>query len=169
VGPILPVIGTRTVSELTLLTVTNTATESNIHSTLGYALVSSPSGMTISANGIITWTPPDPSTNLVTTVVTSSDSYDSSRPRLSATNSFLVQVVPLPELDIALVAGQPHLTWGAVPGWRYQVWHKEALAKASWVSVGATLTASGDTLEFTDSTTSETDADFYRVQVLGPP
>ena len=39
------------------MTVTNTATESNIHSTLGYALVNPPAGMGIDANGVITWTP----------------------------------------------------------------------------------------------------------------
>ena len=57
VAPVLPVIGTQTVNELTLLTVTNTATESNIHSTVGYVLVNPPAGMSIDANGIITWTP----------------------------------------------------------------------------------------------------------------
>jgi hypothetical protein len=172
VAPVLPAIGAQTVSELTLLTVTNTATESNIHSTLGYALVNPPAGMTISAGGIITWTPQrnqSPSTNLVTTIVTNSNPYDLANPHLSATNSFLVQVAPLPELDIALVDGQPHLTWSTVPGWRYQVWYMEALANTSWVSVGGALTASGETLEFTDSTTSGTHARFYRVQVLGPP
>ena len=38
VAPALPVIPSQTVNELTLLTVTNTATNSNIHSTIaGYA------------------------------------------------------------------------------------------------------------------------------------
>ena len=37
-APALPVIPTQTVNELTLLTVTNTATNANIHSTIaGYA------------------------------------------------------------------------------------------------------------------------------------
>ena len=172
VAPVLSVVGAQTVNELTLLTVTNTATESNIHSTLGYTLVNPPAGLTISAGGIITWTPQQsqsPSTNLVTTIATNSNPYDLANPHLSATNSFLVLVAPLTDLDIALVDGQPHLTWNVVPGWRYQVWYMEALANTSWVSVGGALTASGDTLEFTDSTTSGTYARFYRVQVLGPP
>ena len=56
--PSLPTIATQIVNELTLLTVTNTATNANIHSTItGYTLVSPPSNMVISASGIITWTP----------------------------------------------------------------------------------------------------------------
>ncbi len=174
VPPMLPIVSTQAVNELTLLTVTNTATESNIHSTLGYALVNPPAGMTISANGIITWTPQQnqsPSTNLVTTVVTNSNPYDPANPHLSATNSFtvIVKEVNAPQLEIVLVSGLPQLTWSAVPGWRYQVWCKEALANASWMSAGGVLTASGQTLEFTDSTTSGANARFYRVQALGPP
>ena len=70
----------QTVNELTLLTVTNTATEPNIHSTtLGYALVNPPAGAGIDANGVITWTPSQnqsPSTNTITTVVTNSNPFD---------------------------------------------------------------------------------------------
>jgi YD repeat-containing protein len=173
VAPVLPVIGAQTVNELTLLTVTNTASESNIHSTLGYALVNPPAGMAIDSNGVITWTPQQsqsPGSNLVTTVVTNSNPYDLVNPHLSATNTFtvIVKAVNTPELEIVLVGGQPQLTWSAVAGWRYQVWVKEALANASWTSVGGVLTASGDTLEFTDSTTSGANARFYRVQMLGP-
>jgi hypothetical protein len=173
VAPVLPVIPTQTVNELTLLTVTNTANESNMHSTVGYALVNPPAGMTIDSNGVITWTPQQsqsPSANLVTTVVTSSNPYDLVNPHLGATNAFtvIVKAVNAPELEIVLVAGQPQLTWSAVAGWRYQVWVKEALANTSWTSVGGALTASGDTLEFTDTTTSGTNARFYLVQMLGP-
>ena len=61
VPPSLPTIATQIVNELTLLTVTNSATNANIHSTItGYTLVSAPSNMVISASGIITWTPAQP-------------------------------------------------------------------------------------------------------------
>ena len=95
VAPVLPVILTQTVNELTLLTVTNTAFETNIHATLGYALVNPPAGATVDTNGIITWTPSQtqsPSTNTLTMVVTNTDSYDLVNPYLSATNSFTVIV-----------------------------------------------------------------------------
>jgi hypothetical protein len=95
VAPVMSVIPTQTVNELTLLTVTNTATESNIHSTLGYALVGPPAGMNIDANGVITWTPQQnqsPGTNLITTIVTNSNPYDLINPHVSATNKFTVIV-----------------------------------------------------------------------------
>ncbi len=95
VAPVLPVIPDQTVNELTLLTVTNTAFETNIHATLGYALVNPPAGAAIDANGIITWTPSQtqsPSTNTITTVVTNTNPYDLVNPYLSATNSFTVIV-----------------------------------------------------------------------------
>ena len=95
-APVLPVQPDRSVNELTTLTVTNTATEPNIHSvTIGYGLISAPAGAAIDANGIITWTPTElqsPSTNVITTVVTNSNPYDAINPQLTATNSFTVIV-----------------------------------------------------------------------------
>lgn len=94
--PVLPVIPAQTVNELALLTVTNTATEGNIHSTTtGYGLVNAPAGVSINASGIITWSPTQtqsPSTNTITTVVTNSNPYDVSNPQLTATNTFTVIV-----------------------------------------------------------------------------
>jgi plastocyanin len=96
VAPALPTVSTQVVNELTLLTVTNTATNSNIHSTItGYALVSPPAGMVISAGGVITWTPAQSqshSTNTITTIVTNSNPYDLVNPQLTATNIFMVVV-----------------------------------------------------------------------------
>src|SRR5689334_11348658 len=58
VAPALPTIAPQTVNELTLLTVTNAATETNINSTTtGYTLVSPLLGMNIDSNGMFTWTP----------------------------------------------------------------------------------------------------------------
>jgi hypothetical protein len=97
VAPVLPNIAAQTVTELTLLTVTNTATEANIHSTLAYTLVNPPSGASISPSGIITWTPTDAqknTTNTLTTIVTNSNPFDLVNPQLSATNSFMVIVKP---------------------------------------------------------------------------
>jgi uncharacterized repeat protein (TIGR01451 family) len=97
-APALPTILTQMVNEQTLLTVTNTATNSNIHAgILGYGLVNSPTNMFISTNGIITWTPirnQSPSTNKITTVVTNSDPFDLVNTQLTATNNFTVIVIP---------------------------------------------------------------------------
>jgi Putative Ig domain len=96
IAPVLPVIPTQSVNELTLLTVTNTATNFNIHSTnSGYTLINPPAGMTISVGGVITWTPSQaqsPGTNTITTVVTNTNSFDAINPHLTATNSFSVVV-----------------------------------------------------------------------------
>ena len=90
-APILPVQATLTINELTLLTVTNTASDADVPvDGLTYRLVTSPSGASISGSGVITWTPTEaqgPSTNIITTVVT-----DNGTPPLSATNSFTVVV-----------------------------------------------------------------------------
>jgi subtilisin-like proprotein convertase family protein len=96
------------INELTTLTVTNTATDTNAGVTLTYTLTmaidtnamiangwplnyatTTPSPV-ISANGIITWTPSEaqgPGVYIITTIVT-----DNSVPPLSATNSFTVTV-----------------------------------------------------------------------------
>ena len=98
-APVLGVVPNQVVNALATLTVTNAATEPNIQSvTAGYSLVAAPSGMSITAAGVITWTPPQsqsPSTNVVTTVVANSNPYDPVNPQLSATNSFTV-IVPAP-------------------------------------------------------------------------
>jgi len=90
-APVLPVQADRTLTELTALVVTNTAIDADIPTNaLAYTLLAAPAGATISASGVITWTPSEaqgPSTNLMTTVVT-----DDGTPPLSATNSFTVFV-----------------------------------------------------------------------------
>src|SRR5207248_10018484 len=57
-APVLSAQSDRTIAELTLLIVTNTATDSDIPSNvLSYALVNPPSAAAIDTNGIITWAP----------------------------------------------------------------------------------------------------------------
>src|SRR5208283_5598233 len=130
VAPVLSVIPDQTVNELTLLTVTNTASETNIHATLGYTLVNPPAGAAIDANGIITWTPSQnqsPGTNTLTTVVTNTDPYDLVNPHLSATNSFMVivnamGVVPPPVIQsISVSNGIVTITWSAVTNQNYML------------------------------------------------
>jgi hypothetical protein len=88
-----------TVVEGSLLTVTNHATDSDRPANvLSYQLLEAPSGAAIDTNGVITWTPGQgPGTNTMTTVVT-----DNGEPPLSATNSFVVVVMPAPVPPVAL-------------------------------------------------------------------
>ena len=95
-APALPAQNGTNVNELATLVITNTAGEPNIHSTtVGYGLISPPAGATIDTNGVITWTPTQnqsPGTNVLITVVTNGNPYDSVNPQLTATNSFIVVV-----------------------------------------------------------------------------
>jgi len=89
--PTLPAQTNRTIAELSTLTVTNTATDTDIPTnSLSYSLLVAPITATISANGVITWTPGEadgPSTNTFTTRV-----VDDGVPVKSATNTFSVIV-----------------------------------------------------------------------------
>jgi hypothetical protein len=107
VAPAFSTISSQSVNELALLTVTNAATESNIHATItGYGLIGPPVGMSINpATGVITWTPSQtqsPSTNTILTVVTNLDSLDLIHPVLTATNSITLVVK---EVNVAPVLG----------------------------------------------------------------
>ena len=87
-SPVLPVQTNRTIAELSLLTVTNTATDGDLPAnTLSYQLLVAPVGINISGSGVISWTPNEaagPGTNTVTTVVTDGTA--------SVTNTFQVIV-----------------------------------------------------------------------------
>src|SRR5205823_7907095 len=70
--PVLTGQTNRTINELTTLTVTNAATDGDLPANvLTYQLVSPPTGASISASGVISWTPSEaqgPSTNTFTTI-----------------------------------------------------------------------------------------------------
>src|SRR5207244_3718457 len=87
-APVLTVPIDQTVTELSTLTVTNTASDADLPAnTLTFGLVSAPTGVNLNpSTGVLTWTPTEaqgPSTNLITVRVT-----DTGVPPLSATNSF---------------------------------------------------------------------------------
>jgi hypothetical protein len=126
--PVLGVIPTQTITLLQLFKITNAATEPNIHSTnAGYGLLLPPLGMTINSSGVISWTPAanqSLTTNTIMTVVTNSNPFDLVNPHLTATNSFLVIVLPSTSattLTSGLNGGKLTLTWPADhTGWKLQ-------------------------------------------------
>src|SRR5437667_6868748 len=90
--PMLTVPADQTVTELSTLTITNTASDADLPAnTLTFSLVSAPGGVTLDpSSGVLTWTPTEaqgPSTNLITVRVT-----DNGAPQLSDTKSFTVVV-----------------------------------------------------------------------------
>jgi len=91
-GPALPAQLDRTITELTTLVVTNTATDADLPANaLTYTLLAAPAGAAISSAGVINWTPNEsqgPSTNSFVTRVA-----DNGSPQLNATNSFHVVVL----------------------------------------------------------------------------
>jgi hypothetical protein len=107
VAPVLTVPANTNINELATLTVTNTATDSDIPvNPLTFSLVSPLSGMAINAtNGVFTWTPTEaqgPSTNTITVVVTDTNIFAVNAKSLTATNSFIVVVN---EVNVAPVLG----------------------------------------------------------------
>ena len=110
VPPDWPVLGLQTVNDSSLLTVNDSAKETNIHASItGYALIKPPAGAKITSKGMVTWTPTPqqgPSTNLFVSVVTNSDPLALSNPIVLATNSFTVIVfapslVPIPNYSVS--------------------------------------------------------------------
>jgi 5,10-methenyltetrahydromethanopterin hydrogenase len=169
VAPVLPVIPDQTVNELSLLTVTNTAFETNIHAALGYTLVNPPAAAAIDANGIITWTPSQnqsPGTNTITTVVTNSNPYDLVNPHLSATNFFRVFLQAPPRQpvieSITLSTGMATLKWDVVVGRNYRLQYKDSLIDTNWNDLLPDVTATGLEATVTAPITGSTQR-FYRV------
>ncbi len=90
-APVLPFIPVQVITAGDTLTVTNTATDASTNAALVYYLTNSPAGAGISTNGIITWIT---TTNLAPTNVVITTFVTDTNANLSATNSFLVIVLP---------------------------------------------------------------------------
>ncbi|MCW5557132.1 MAG: PQQ-dependent sugar dehydrogenase [Verrucomicrobiae bacterium] len=95
IAPVLTAPGNRVVDELSTLSFNLQATDANSAlQTLTYSLVSGPSGLKVSAAGLLTWTPTEaqgPGVYTVTVRVT-----DSGTPALSDTRQFTVTVNDVP-------------------------------------------------------------------------
>ena len=163
----LPAQTNLTVNPLTLLVVTNTATDSDTNATLVYGLASAPAGAAISTNGIITWTPAlaqANSTNIFTTVVT-----DNGVPPASATNNFTVAVGPPPPLisSVTLTTnGLFQLQWSAPINYQFQMeWTTNLMPPIVWnyIPPGPPYLTSGTTnFTFLD-TNAPAQMKFYRL------
>lgn len=95
--PVLTVPVNQTQDELTLLSVSASATDPDLPvNTLTFSLVAPPAGMAIDpVSGLITWTPSEaqgPSTNVITVVVTDFNPDAVNEQHLSVTNTFTVIV-----------------------------------------------------------------------------
>jgi len=146
-------------------TLTLTASATDINSpplTLTFSLGSgAPPGAAINpSTGRFAWTPANaPSTNLVTIIVA-----DNGVPSLSATQSFLVTVLPPPLQSVSLSGNRFSLSWLALSNCPYQVEYKGSLTDANWTPLGPPLTGAGGPLSTSDSLTST--QRFYRLRVI---
>jgi subtilisin-like proprotein convertase family protein len=153
-----------------LLTVTNTATDSNTNLTLTYSLTSSPvTSAVIDTNGVITWTP-DPTNGggefKFTTVVT-----DNGVPSLRATNSFTVFVVPpFPSISsVSVTATNVTLRWTAPTNDLFQVeWTTSLTPVIVWTPFPGIITSTSGLFTFTD-TNAPLAMKFYRLDWLPLP
>ena len=160
----------RTINVLTTLTVTNTATDSDLPANaLVYSLLDPPAGASIDSAGIITWTPSilqAGTTNLITTIVA-----DNGSPSLTATNSFTVVVgvldAPPPVIESVLIEnGHAVVRWTAVFGRSYVLQFVDSLEVTNWTVVLPPVIATGSTASATN-TLNGAQQRFYRVQL--PP
>jgi hypothetical protein len=164
-GPTLRSLPDVAVNALTLLVVTNTATDNDIPAmSLNYMLLNPPDGAVISTNGVIIWTPSEaqsPSTNVITTVVSDGT--------LNATNSFTVTVNVSTNgfriISITTSNGVATITWISVPGNYYRLQYSDNLTSTNWTSVTPDVLATNETTTMTNVLGNSTQR-FYRVMLV---
>ena len=169
-APVLAALPGTNVNAGALLTFTANATDADLPAqTLSFSLTGPPSGASITTGGLFTWTPAQnqaPGTNVITVIVA-----DNGTPSLTATQTFNVIIIPPPR---SLTIARPNatevvLTWQAFAGRSYRVEYVETVDApgAAWTPVGDPLTATGDTLTFTDAIAPNAQR-FYRIRQLQP-
>ena len=169
-APTLAPIASTSVNEGFLLSFTASANDTDVPAqTLNFSLSDQPPGASITSGGLFIWTPAAnqaPSTNTIKIIVA-----DNGTPSMSATQAFTVIVIPPPrQLTIARTnTTEVVLSWQAFAGRTYRVEHLETVdaSGAAWTPIGAPLTATGDTLTFTDTIAPNAQR-FYRVRQLQP-
>jgi glucuronoarabinoxylan endo-1,4-beta-xylanase len=168
--PVLAAIANQTINAGVLLTITNTASDTNLPAQiLTFALLSAPTNAALAqlnnTNAVFTWRPlvgQASTTNLVKVQVS-----DSGSPVLSATNSFMVVVNPLvlPAIStITVSGGQAVLTATGTVGPDYTLW-----ASTNLVNWQALMTSNSPALpvSLVDTNFNAYPQRFYRIQI-GP-
>jgi hypothetical protein len=168
IPPTLAAISNRTIGAGVTLTITNSATDSDVPvQTLTFSLPMAPTNAVINSNsGVLTWRPlvsQANTTNPFTVMVA-----DSGTPTKVATQSFTVTVSPLisPAIsNVSLSAGQLVLQVNGANGPDYQV-----QSSTNLINWSATFTTYSPTMPFvwTNSITKGPPIDFFRV-LVGPP
>jgi hypothetical protein len=150
-----PLPSPQTINPLATLIFTNTAMDTDIpKQTLTYFVsdvLGGTNSPTITTNGIITWTPTLAQagmTNTITTIVT-----DSGTPPMSATNSFLVFVNPIPVISsVTLATNAMTLHWSAPTNDQFEVrWTTNLAPVIVWSTFPNIITSTNGLFFFTDT------------------
>jgi hypothetical protein len=150
-----------------------TATDSDIPANpLTFALISGPAGLTVTTNGVITWTPAQTqalNTYMVTVSVTDTNPPAVNAKSLSVTNSFQI-TVNLATNDFRILSintsnGVATITWTSVAGNYYRLQYKNSLTAAIWSDVIPDIMATNQTASMTNVIGGATQR-FYRVMLV---
>jgi len=173
--PVLPPSATLFVTPLSLLTVTNAATDADVPAQLlTYAFSNLVAGTNVPAfdtnTAVITWTPSlaqAGTTNVLTTIVT-----DNGTPNLSATNVLTIIVNPIPLLSGATLGtnGLMNLHWTALTNEQFKIQWTTNLALGTWTFYPNNIspvifTSTNGAFSFTD-TNPVSVMEFYRLLLL---
>jgi hypothetical protein len=173
-APELPLQTNRLIVGLSSITVTNTATDSDLPiNAISYELLSAPTNAGIDLNGVITWSSSlsdVPSTNLFVTIATDFSPEATNETHLTATNSFLVIVqeppAPTPVIRTLICSNNvAELGWDAVPSRRYAVEYTEDFLNGPWVPLNQPVQATTNEVQISASM-GEASQRFYRVVLL---
>jgi hypothetical protein len=165
-APTLAVIADQSVTAVSLLTVTASASDTDQPTnTLTFSLTGTvPTGAAINpSSGIFTWTPSTnqaPSTNAITVQVT-----DNGSPVMSTNRTFTVVVSAATSLRITGITVSPTgavtLTWASQAGKTYSVEYRSDGATGTWTLLG-NYPATGNSTSATDPSPGSSQR-FYRV------
>jgi subtilisin-like proprotein convertase family protein len=129
---------------------------------LTFALVNGPTNMTVTAGGLISWTPTpaqSPSANLVSVSV--------SNGALTTTNTFKIFVSPIPSItQVSVTATNVVLQWSAPTNDLFEVdWATNLTPVVNWFPFTPPITSTDGTFTFTD-TNLPLLIKFYRLRLL---
>jgi hypothetical protein len=168
-APVLPFQSNIVISAGEFLSVFNAAVDSDKPpNTFTYQLLAAPNNASIGPDGLITWAPgfgQVPSTNLFISIVTDYSPFAVNTQHLSATNSFVVTVLPpiAPLIEaIAMADGTAIITWSSAVGGIYRLQTKEDLSDSNWTDVPADFIATSNSISATNDV-GLAQTRFYRV------
>jgi len=142
--PVLNLPPDTNIVEFVAFTAQATATDPDLPpNPLTFALVNGPAGLTVTTNGVITWTPTNIGTSVVTISVTDTNAYALTNRSLSVTNQFNITVTAPPGIAINSIThtniGGTNvflLQWQGPTNFQYEIqWTTNLLPPIVWHTV----------------------------------